>query len=136
MDWYFTNFEWITNDFEMRGIGIICEYHDNICICRPAGAAVYTDYEGCFTHIGAIPRYSAAYGPKQPSALNSLSCRWKHHFVAAIVPETHCKHVGPNTLNGEGALKCLVIYCLYQFSQAVNERSRPDGQRAHQIQLL
>jgi hypothetical protein len=40
--------------------------------------------------------------------------------MAPIVPKTHCKHIGPeNTLDGEGALKCVdAIKCPSQFPPA------------------
>jgi hypothetical protein len=120
MAWLLSNFGYIVNDFEidMWGIGNICEYHENIC--RPAGAATYTDYEDCLALIRALPRYSAACGPNRPLAGNSLGCKFKHHFMAAIVPETHCKHIGPeNTVDGEGDLKCVdIMECPAQFPQA------------------
>jgi hypothetical protein len=95
--WYETNFEYIINDSAMwDSNGNICEYHEKVCICRPAGAATYTNYEDCFAQMSALPRYSAAcrHGPNQhqPLAGNpSLTCTWKRDFMAAIVPEIHCK---------------------------------------------
>jgi hypothetical protein len=113
-----SNFGYFVNDFDMWGVGNICEYHENIC--RPAGAATYTDYEDCLAQIGALPGYSAACGPNRPLAGNSLGyrplagnslgCKFKHHFMAAIVPETHCKHIGPEyTPDDMGVLKALML---------------------------
>jgi hypothetical protein len=126
-DWFFSNYEYIMNDFAMwDSNGNVCEYHENFCICRPTGAATYTDYEDCLAQMSAIPRYSAACGhgtnQHQPLAGNPS---WKHHFMAAIVPEIHCKqHIGPENItpDGEGTVKCVdSIECSTQFPLAADQ---------------
>jgi hypothetical protein len=137
LNWLFSNNEYIMNDFTIwdDSNGNICEYHENICICRPAGAATYTDYKDCLAQMSAIPRYSVACGhgpkPNQPLAENpSLSCKWKHDFMAAIVPEIHCKqYIGPENItpDGEGTLKCVDgIECPTPFPLA-NDQQLLDG---------
>lgn len=99
-----SNRGYLVNGFVVWGVGNICEYHENIC--GPVGAATYTDYEDCLTQIGALRRYSADCGPDRPLAGNSLGCT----FMAPIVAETNCKHIGPeNTLDRKGALKYVDI---------------------------
>jgi hypothetical protein len=122
MDCLSSNFEYIVNDF-------VAEYHGNISICRPAGAATDTDYEDCLAQISAIPRYSAACGPNQPLAENSLNYKWKYHFIIAIVPETQRKYIGPETTpDGKGSLKCFdIIECPDQFPQASTYQQLLDG---------
>ena len=115
MAWLASTCGFIANDFEMWGIDSICEYHE--MICRPNNFTTYENKEDCLNQIGQLPKHSVACGPDRAFAGNSLGCKFKHHFMAPLEPENHCKHIGPEyTPDGEGALKCVdAIECPIDF---------------------
>jgi hypothetical protein len=111
MAWLAQQFGIVTSNFDKWGAAAICKYHTEYCEGTPQQG--YVDEITCLASISALPTYSAACGMDRPLGGNSLGCKFKHHFMAPLVPENHCAHIGPEfSPDSEGQLKCVdIIEC-------------------------
>ena len=88
------------------GVEDICRYHTEFCADDPATRQYDSEAE-CLAYIGSLPLYTEACGVNRPLSGNSLSCKFKHHFMIPANPELHCAHIGPaGAMDPHGHLKC------------------------------
>jgi hypothetical protein len=73
------------------GIMSICKQHTKYCVGKNSQFASESD---CLSFYKSLPRYSAKCGSSAIASGNSVTCRAKHQFMAAISPEIHCPHLG------------------------------------------
>lgn len=75
------------------GVKDICRYHTMFCANNPA-TTQYASEQECIDYMNSLPLYSDACGPNRPLAGNSVTCKFKHHFMIPTHPELHCPHIG------------------------------------------
>lgn len=75
------------------GVKDICKYHTMFCANNPA-TRQYASEQECLDYMNSLPLYSDACGPNRPLAGNSVTCKFKHHFMIPTHPELHCPHIG------------------------------------------
>ncbi len=96
-----------TADLSQRwGIEDICRYHTTFCADDPETRQYQSEQE-CRDYMRSLPLYTKACGPNRPLSGNSLSCKYKHHFMIPANPKMHCAHIGPKgTMDPNDHLKC------------------------------
>lgn len=75
------------------GVQDICRYHTMFCANNPA-TRQYDSEQECLNYMNSLPLYSNACGINRPLAGNSVTCKFKHHFMIPTHPELHCPHIG------------------------------------------
>ncbi len=91
---------------ERWGVRDICRYHTQFCAGDPA-TRQYASEQDCLDYMNTLPLYSQACGPNRPLAGNSVTCKFKHHFMVAANPTLHCPHIGPaGTHDPNHHIKC------------------------------
>jgi hypothetical protein len=109
MAWLAQQFGILTCNFDRWGaaaICTICKYHTESCEGTPQEEC--DDETACLVFIRALPTYSDACGMGGPLGGNSFTCELKHHFMAPLVPENHCTHIGPEYFeDSKGEFKCV-----------------------------
>ena len=70
----------------------------------------YEDYNACMAFLNTIPDVSQDPNCKNYDRVlagDSVTCRFKHHFMSPIDPSMHCFHMGPTgTMDAMGHQKC------------------------------
>jgi hypothetical protein len=75
----------------LLGIVSICKQHTKYCL---GANSQFASESACMKYFRALPRMSAKCGTAALASGNSVTCRAKHQFMAAISPEIHCQHLG------------------------------------------
>lgn len=96
-----------TADLSKRwGVEDICRYHTTYCAPDPATSQFATEQE-CLDYMNSLPLYSEQCGPNRPLAGNSVTCKFKHHFMIPTNPALHCPHIGKiGSADPNNAFKC------------------------------
>lgn len=88
------------------GVKDICHYHTMYCANDPA-TRQYASEQECLDYLNSLPLYSNACGANRPLSGNSVTCKFKHHFMIPTHPELHCPHIGPaGSMDPNMHMKC------------------------------
>jgi len=104
------SFHKISSNFDEFGRRDICEYAMKYCT---GDLQQYDSFDACMEYLDTVPDYSPACQPEQKVLSgNSVTCRFKHHFMIPLVPEKHCPHIGQdgNPNRGNVKHKCEDVY--------------------------
>jgi hypothetical protein len=85
--------------FDKWGVEDICMTHEKYCTGTSQQYASQdgdNGYKTCMAYLNSIPPISKACAKNQKILQgDSQTCRFKHHFMVPLKPETHCMHIGP-----------------------------------------
>ena len=104
-------------------IGSVCEVVMEHC----TGEALqqYNTTEECLSFLGSLPHHDQtcqdAFGEFSVMG-NSFMCKYLHHFMIPLSPETHCPHAGKGLPDVGGKYRCIATDCQKQKDAAEPEQ--------------
>eukprot|EP00579_Thalassiosira_antarctica_P025413 CAMPEP_0202010218 /NCGR_PEP_ID=MMETSP0905-20130828/17196_1 /ASSEMBLY_ACC=CAM_ASM_000554 /TAXON_ID=420261 /ORGANISM="Thalassiosira antarctica, Strain CCMP982" /LENGTH=476 /DNA_ID=CAMNT_0048568811 /DNA_START=21 /DNA_END=1450 /DNA_ORIENTATION=+ len=115
------SFTSIANNFNQYGTEDICRTHTKYCL---GANSQFVDYDECVAFMNTKPQYSAACGSQLPLGGDSLTCRFKHHFMIPLAPATHCPHISDASNKCNDNFECTAAHV----AAAAFDPSDPDPQ--------
>jgi len=109
-------------------IGSVCKVVMEHC----TGEALqqYNTTEECLSFLGSLPHHDQtcqdAFG--EFSAMgNSFMCKYLHHFMIPLSPETHCPHAGKGLSDANGNFKCVATDCQKDAAKQITGLMEPSS---------